>query len=281
MMIKNFRGVAFATGLFSAAGILPVPAELPSMSEKDNLGYFVVARNRSFNYGLTANGKGSMKLMNPKGGEISSKLAIGLDFSVLETMPDGKVISRQIKAETLESAQEATDKPKDVVFKGKVTGDIEFEAYISEDRGGILLGGRLLNAGALKNPTRFVIDMKFPTTLPEAKSEPTKKDTKAYEDKIKDDKVQLKWTDGKKAKIDANEDVEGSSKEVSGPGISAAVVEFSAYSDRKIQATASPNSSMVISNKDKGPLSSGFSLVWSADVAKDPDGKARLSVDVK
>lgn len=268
-------------GLFGAAGILPLRAQLPGLSETANLGYFVVSESRDYRYGLTSKGLGSIKVLRDKGGGISSKLDIRVNVNIEEKQPNGKVISRQIKAESLETTDAATDKLSNVIFKGKATGDAEFEMSVSEERGGLLFGGRLLNAASLKNPTRFSIDVRFPPTLPELKKDPTKKDLKNHEDKIKDDEVQLKWTDGKKTKIDANEEVEGDSKEVTGPGIESALVEFSAYSGQKVQITASPNSKMILSNSAKEPLSSGFTLNWAADVSKDPEGKARLSIQIK
>jgi hypothetical protein len=198
-------------------------------------------------------------------------------------MPDGKTISRKFSPESLETTHAATVKPRDVTFRGKATGDIGFEVFVTEERGAIVLGGHLLNPTALKNPARFAIEVKIPNAVPEAKpdSEGDKKAAKELEDAIKDDKVQLIWTDGKKARIAGDEAVEGSSKEVSGPGISAASIQFAAFKDRKIQTTASANSSMMLTNPSKRRLAEGFALLWSADPAKDPQGKARLTIEIR
>ena len=80
-------------------------------------------------------------------------------------MPDGKVIARNIKPESLESAQAADGQTEGCGFQRRVTGDIGFEVFVSEERGGISLGGRLLEPGALKNPTRFCIATKVPKCL--------------------------------------------------------------------------------------------------------------------
>lgn len=268
-------------GMVVLAGMLPLSAQLPTLSEKENLAYFVVVRSKSFQFGVESNAKTTVKVFDGKGEPINSKLTIDVNFNVIETMPNGKNITRQINAKSLESAQAATDEPKNMVFKGKVTGNIEFEATVSEERGAILLGGRLLNPEVLKNPTQFSIEVKISNTIPEAKTDATRKDTKELEDKIKGDKLQLIWTDGKKARIPSNKAVEGASKDVSGPGITTAAIEFSAFKDRKIQLTASPNSSMMISNASNQPLSEGFSLNWTADIAKDPEGKARLAIEIR
>ncbi len=281
MIVKKTRVGALTAVWVGLAGVVPISAQLPTLNDKENLGYFVVARSKSSQFGLASDGKTTIRVLDNKGETMSSKLTIDVDFNVTETMPDGKKIVRKIKAESLESAQEPTSKPKNVVIKGKVTGEVEFEVMVSEERGAILLGGRLLNPGALKNPTQFSVEVEVPNSLPEAKKDGDKRDAKELEDKIRGDKVQLMWTDGKRVRIPGSKAVEGGSKEVTGPGISAATIEFSAFKDQRIQLTASPNSSMTVSNPATRPLSEGFSLHWTADLAKDPEGKARLAIEIR
>lgn len=281
MPARNFNIGALTIGLIGLTGVLPLSAQLPSLGDGDNLGYFVVARSKSSSFGITSDGKTSIKVLDIKGTAVNNQLTIGINFNVTETTPDGKKVTRKLNPESLQTKNVATERPKNIVFQGKVTGDIEFEATVSEERGMILLGGRLLNATALKNPTQFSIEVDIPSTVPKAKADANKRDAKELEDKIKGDKVQITWTDGKKAKIPANKPVDGASKEVSGPGITAAALDFSEFRDREIQLTASPNSSMALSNKPNQPLAEGFSLIWTADTAKDPDGKARLAISIR
>jgi hypothetical protein len=273
-----------AVALLGVTGVFPVSAQLPSLTDKDHLGYFVAADRRNFQFRIDSNGKAVVNVLDGKGQPLNKDYAIAVAFNVEETMPDGKTISRKFTAESLQSEQEATTKPKDLTIKGKVTGDIEFEATVTEDRGAIILGGRLLNPAGLKNPTRFSIEVDIPKAVPKPKKDEEKDEKKAakeQKDRIKGDRVQLVWTDGKKARITSDQEVEGSSKEVSGPGITAASIEFAVFEDRKITLTAAPNSSMRLSNKAKQSLSEGFTLSWSADPAKDPNGKARLALEVK
>ncbi len=282
MTTRNFR-TGLLVGVLGAAGMFPLAAQLPMLSDKEMLGYFLAADSKSFEFRIGADGKTSIKVLDSKGNPVNSKLAIPVTFSIEETLPGGKTISRQFSPESLETTFPATMKPKDVTFRGKATGDIGFEVFVTEERGAITLGGHLLNPAELKNPTRFGIEVRIPNAVPEAKpdSEGDKKAAKEREDAVKDDKVQLMWTDGKKARIAGDEAVEGSSKEVSGPGISAAVVQFAAFKDRKIQVTAGPNSSMMLRNPSKRRLVEGFDLFWSADPAKDPQGKARLTIEIR
>jgi hypothetical protein len=280
MNLNKSRMGLLAVGMMGVVGILPVHAALPTMTEKQWLGYFVGVENRAFQFGFTSEGKAMIK-PGKKGAWVSSKLTIPVTFKVLETMPDGKVVSRQIQPESLESAQPATDKPQNVVIKGKVTGDAGFEIFINEERGGISLGGRLLEPGILKNPLRFAIELKIPDVYVDAKKNGDKKAGKAFEEKTKNDRLQLVWTDKKRVKQSLTEAVDAGSAEINGPGIAGVQLELGAYHGRKIEVMASENSSITLENKPPAALVEGFSMTWTADVAKDPEGKARLSFGMK
>ena len=270
-----------AAGLIGVVGILPVHAALPSLTEKEWLGYFVGMKHRAFLFGITSEGKATIKPIGKKDEPASSKLTIPVDFKVLETLPDGKVISRQIQPQSLESAQPATNKPQKIVIKGKVTGSASFEIFVNEERGGISLGGRLLEPGTSKNPLRFVIDLKIPDVYTDAKKGGDKKAAKAHEEKSKNDRLQLIWTDKKAVKQSLTQKIDASSKEISGPGIAAVQLELDAYHGKKIEVTASENSSIALENKPPASLIEGFSIIWTADSTKDPEGKARLIFGMK
>jgi hypothetical protein len=167
------------------------------------------------------------------------------------------------------------------VIKGKVTGSASFEIFVNEERGGISLGGRLLEPGTSKNPLRFVIDLKIPDVYTDAKKGGDKKAAKANEEKSKNDRLQLIWTDKKAVKQSLTQKIDASSKEISGPGIAAVQIELDAYHGKKIEVTASENSSIALENKPPASLIEGFSIIWTADSTKDPEGKARLIFGMK
>lgn len=274
-------GVVVA-GLLGFAGISPLSAELPGLSEKEWLGYFVGFQNKKVQFGITSQGKATIKILGKEGVPLNQRLAIPVEFLVEEVMPDGKISAKKIKPETLESAQPATNKPEKMVIRGKVTGDASFEVFVNEDRGVISLGGRLLDRGTLtKNPVRFSLRLKFPDAYPSAKTAGDKDKEKDLKDKMKNDRVQLTWSDGKRVKQAADKAIDAGSKEINGPGIVAMQVEFTTYDEKRLEVTASENSSMSLSNTQSAPLNEGFMLSWMMDPAKDPEGKARLSFEVK
>ena len=131
-----------------------------------------------------------------------------------------------------------------------------------------------------KNPLRFAIRAKFPTAYHYTKKE-TKKEIEIFEARIEDDRIELKWSDGKRKKLSLIENVDVSSKEINGSGIADLEADISAYKGKKIHFFSTPDCVMTLSNEKKAPLHEGFEIRWMPDPAKDPQGKARLSFEVK
>jgi len=315
MNIQRSMAGILAPLVLAAAGMQPVRAELPSLDKEPWLGYYAVLANKRFQFTFAANGKIALVPIGDKGDPVANTLTIPIEILIEEMMPDGKSVSKQIKAETLASAQPATDKLEKVVITGQVTGEAAFEATLEQARGGIAIGGRITDPGTLtKNPLRFGIRAKFPNAYPKAnvaelkddakeltkeekraerkakrdaekdgKSD-AKKDAKKNADelaKIKEDRIDLKWTDGTRKKQTFEKEVEAASKDLNGPGIAGAEIEISAYQGKKFLFIASPDSTMMLSNDKLAPLFQGFSITWVPDAAKDKEGKARLSLEVK
>ena len=275
-MITGKRAVAWWLAVSGMAS-----AELPGLNEKEWLGYFVGYENKKFHFGISGKGRGVIKPVVQKGELISKQLWVAVDFRVEETKPDGTTAVRAILPETLESAQPATNEPKKIVFKGKVKGGGSFEVFVDEEKGVIFLGGRLVDPGTAKNPLKFSIQADFPDAYPRVKKAGDKKAEDAFEERIKNDRLQLTWTDGKRVKPQTDKALDAASKEVTGPGISALQVEFSSFQERKIGLVAAANSTMALVNPQSAPLHEGFTAVWTADAVKDPEAKARLAIEVK
>jgi hypothetical protein len=280
-----------ASVLFAA--IQPADAQLPSLDKAPWLGHFAAFKNKKFQIGITGLGKMTLLPMGDKDAPMGQSLSVPIHFGIEEVLPDGKAALKAIKPETLESAQPANDDFETLVIRGKVTGDASFEVTIEQKRGVISIGGRVVDPGTLtKNPLRFAVRARFPTAYPTRKGNDKKDDKDRKDDKdkkvdkvllkqLKDDRIDLKWTDGKRVKQTFEEEVIASSKEINGPGISAAAIEIGAYKGKKFLFIASENSAMTLSNEKEGPLHLGFTVNWSADATKDTEGKARLSFEVK
>jgi hypothetical protein len=226
---------------------------------------------------------------------------ITLQFLAQETLPDGSVRELLMKPDTLESADPPTAKLKKTVFRSKLTdqatGQPTLEVTLEIASGTVLANARITDKGAFdKNPLRPVIRAAFrPFYFDEKaqnenaqKEELDKKQIKALEKQIKEfekrigeDSVTLKRLDGKRVKLGCADKTDPNSKEVNGTGSSSAEVEIGAYQNRKIEFLAAPNSSLTLGYTAPLPLHNGFYLQWSADPAKDPEGKAKLAIRIK
>lgn len=280
MKTPRFPIGALASILFSSFSVQMACAELPALKEQPWLGHFAAFENKKLRFGVTAMGKIILRPMGDKDQPVGHSLEIPIQIGIEEVLPSGKVVMKELKPETLESAEPASDDLSKIVIKGKVTGDAAFEATIEQSRGVILIGGRLLEPGTLTNPLRFAVRVKFPSAYKH--SDPQgKKEEKAFEKKIEDDRIDLKWSDGKRKKQALNVAVEASSKDLNGPGIAAAEIDISAYRGKRFLIMASGNSSMSLWNEKAAPMNEGFSINWLPDAAKDKEGKARISIEVK
>ncbi len=258
----------------------PVAARLPTLEKQPWMGYYAVFSNRHFRFGMSAHGKLILVPLDEQGEPVPKTLVVPVEITVEEILPTGKTIVKQLKPETLQAAQPATDKLARVVIRGKVTGDASFELTLEQNRGLISLGGRLLDPGSLSNPLRFSIRLKFPAAYSKNKTF-DKKESKAFENKIAGDHLDLKWTDGKRKKQSFDNAVDATAKELNGPGIATAEIEISAYQGKKFLLGNSGNSRMTLSNNKSAPLHEGFAIHWWPDPAKDPEGAARLSLEVR
>jgi len=264
-----------------SAGIRTASAELPTLSKQPWMGYFTGLESKKFNFGVNGLGKITINVLNSKGEEVSHSLTIPIYVGIEETTPNGKTILREIKPESLSSADPAKEELEKTTIKGQVTGDASFELYLEEARGLVQIGGRITDPGTLtKNPIRFVARVRFPSAYSRVKTD-DKKSEKEFEEKLEKDRIDLKWSDGKRVKQTFEKPVDATTTELNGPGIVAAEMECGAYQGRKILLMASENSSMSLWNSESKPLHEGFSLNWAPNAEKDKEGKSRLIIDVR
>lgn len=281
MKIPHFRATALAAVLIGSASLQTTSGELPILDKAPWLGYFAAFEGHRYQIGVTGRGKVALTLMNRKGDPVGDDRIISITIGIEELMPGGKTQMREIKAGSLESSEPATQDLEKTVIRGKVTGGASFEVAFEQERGVVSIGGRVTDPGTLtKNPLRFVVRTRIPSAYPNHKKK-TKGQREAFEERIEDDRIVLKWTDGKRSKISFETSVDLNTKEINGPGIADAELEMIAYQGKKLFFSASENSTITLSNSSPAPLHEGFIISWSPDAAKDPQGKARFSFLVR
>ena len=267
--------------LFTCSGLQPGSAELPALGNPPWTGYFVVYSSKIYQFGIYASGEFRLSAMAANNEPVMEKLVVPIVVAIEETLPDGKVEIRKVQPGSLQSAQAATERLGKAIITGKVAGDATFECTVEQSRGTILIGGRVLESGTLKNPLRLVIRAAFSSPYPYLKDNQNEKAAEAFKKKTKADGIAFKRLDRKADKLPVDQNVDAASPEVNGPGISEAEVRICSYDDRKFVFVASSNSAITLENQAGQPLSKGFSIKWHPDPAKDPAGSARIAIDVR
>jgi len=248
----------------------PVMAQLPTLLEKPWLGHFLGYQQRGFQFGVKEDGKMVFEAKNDKGTFMGFVRSVNINPEVVE-MVGGKPIIKQIIPESLVSVDKPTDKPTKITYRGKVTGDAEFEVFLEFDGATIFMGGRLLSSGTLTNPLQFQIRARHYDVYD--KMQDARVLTEAKKDRL--DYVR---TDKKKGKAEWLEPINLGSDEVSGKGLTQLMVEIKCYEDRKFEYSLMGDGLLIMESLrgQAAPPREGFSVIWRADAVKDKLGKGRL-----
>jgi hypothetical protein len=274
--------------------VQPLAAALPTLQTPPWLGYYAVFAEKGYEFKITANDGTVTLIPTGEGAPVLGNLLIHLKFGIVATQPDGKAVFLPIRADTMETTDPATDKLGKSVIRGKTEGDAVLEITFEQSRGIVFVGSRVLEQGSVTHPHCGSVTVVFPNVNPpggaesangelnerEAKRE-AKKKAKEAKQRLKEDELSLKRTDGQRHKIKFVDAVDAGSKEINGTGIASAEARISAYGKRKFLFTASPESAMKLSNPKPASLSEGFSIQWSPDSGKNKDGKARIAIEIK
>jgi len=280
-MSKHHLLTVAATLLCVCAATQTASAELPSLTVKEWLGRFAVSANSKYEFTVETTGTIKLYPVGSRKQKAPMFSYIIISPQIVEMMPDGSQVARQINS--LESNDPATEELRKTTIRGTVTGDTTFEINIEDRQGAIYMGGKILQPGpAVKNPQRFTIVFNFPN-LYVSKTDNLDTDEKreSFEKMVEKDKITLKRIDSKKVKQTFESNVDGTSDDITGPGITSAEIDCEGYLGRKITLTAAPNSSLKLANPNNEPLWNGYTLTWSADPEKDKGSKAQVAIEVR
>lgn len=273
-MNKTLLPIALSTILLSAAY---VHAELPALLEKPWLGHFIGIKERKLQFGLTSSGEAVLHPLQ-RGGEVHALFnPIKIKYEILETTPGGKVVSKQVKAESLSSEHPAVENPEGpVTFTGKVTGDAAFEVTVAPERGGYSMTGKITDKGTLTNPLQFVITIDFDPYKNGAGDDDDAQEK--FEKKIKRDELRFKTASGKREKIEFLDKVNPA--KLYEEGFTEAELRTEGYGGVTFEMEATGKSKIVFEDKGEKEFWSGFSPRWSVNQDGDP-AQAKLIVTAK
>lgn len=265
-------------------------AQLPALNHAPWFGFFVGHRGSRGMFGLSADGSmvynHNNELETPTRGNVHR-----IQATVEETLPNGRVLIRRLIPESLETDDEATDKPGKVAFRGKVEGGATIEVNLEFTRREIHIGGRIVDAGDNQNPLRFTLFTRTPPyylfyqerqRLASGTDEEKQKlisQNERQRERIRNETMSLRKLDGQRVRQLVLEPVSMTGTDFNGPGFSEIDIEFNWLQGRRITFTAGSGSLMWLSNRDNQAIyKNGFNIKWMSDPDKDPKGEARLTI---
>lgn len=166
-----------------------VPAQLPTIDKKPWEKYFIVLKNRKFQFAITPDGEAMIYPLSKRGEIISTNNPIIFKVEILESKSDGKFTSKKIDPKSLKSDQTAAFNPENsFTYDGSVTGGAAFEITITPDKQGFSISGKITDKGKITNPLNVAI---FIGMRPYPKdSTRTTAETKSFGQRVKRDKFE-------------------------------------------------------------------------------------------
>ncbi|HSP42100.1 MAG TPA: hypothetical protein VLO11_04465 [Luteolibacter sp.] len=283
--------------LVLAGVIVPVSAQLPTITEGDRLGYFATYKDRNIEFGIATQSK--VRLMPALSDGLSSTFLGGtytmeIVPQLIATADEGKTTVRRIADNSLTSPDGITDEFEKTTITGEVTGGAKFEYTLRQNRGTLVMGGRFLNPEEIKTPHHFAIAIKVPAQLTSGNLETLYKLIDAPEDdraarrelrdfhrEFRSDRLTVRRIDGSETRYQLAEPVEGGVAAVNGPGIAELELQSGIYEARRLVITAQEGSAITMETTRDNLLQPGFTLTWKADPAKDPEAKACVAITVR
>lgn len=178
-----------------------VPAQLPSIDKKPWENYFIVLKNRKFQFGITKDGEAMFYPLSKRGEIISESNPIIFKIEILESKSDGKSTSKKIDPASLKSDQTAALNPeKPFTYTGSVTGDATFEITITPSRDGFAITGKITDKGKLTAPLNLSISMGLRPYPKDATR--TEDEIKSFNQRVKRDKFEATIASGNKKSYD-------------------------------------------------------------------------------
>lgn len=259
--------------LFVSSG-LATAGMLPQLDDDPWTGWFAGYEDRDFRFGVNNDGEGVLIPIDERKDEpVSQRYYIRIEPIIEEVREGGRVVSKRPVEGEWEAITEANAEAEKISYRGKVTGGASFEVNFEIDGDQIRGGGRLLDKGELtEHPIRFALRVRVPNVYHYVRDE------EKVEERAEGDTIRLERADGEKLKLDGWEPV-WAEKDVSGPGIKTASVELEGYDGRDLDLDSGDGGLFEFWNGEKRPLYKGFTFGWKPDPLKDPEGKARFTLE--
>jgi hypothetical protein len=228
-------------------------------------------------FGVTAKGQGVIDPLKDNGSPVFAQVPFQVNFTVIETLPDGKRVRKEINHDSLASEQPASQDPKaPVTFRGKVTGDAAFEVTVHPERGGVAVTGKLTDKGTLTNPLHFEISLDLRPYPRKPTDEPAT--IKAFEKRAKEDVLKYETVSRKREKIEFLE--EKNPATTVGEPISRLEFTTDGFNNHDFEIQTTDKAKLTFQDDGTKPLWNGFTLRWRVDEGADPKSQ-KLTITAK
>jgi hypothetical protein len=261
-------------------GSAACPAQLDALDQEPWYSFHTVYSDNRSAIGVTR--EGTIRILPATRREETIHPNLGLTISIVieDKLANGREIRRTIRRESLKASTPPTAEPTKLTITGETSAAARFELNLEQSDDEVLVKARLTDRGKLVSPdARFFLLVTVPSLYPWNSS--GEKESRNFERKVADDRVDLVRSDGKKVRVKGGKGIDLESADASGPGLAGISMEFAAHRGRKILLKAAEGSTLHGSNPANSPLHEGFELRWAPDPAKDPEGKATLGIEVR
>ncbi len=266
-----------------------VSSGLPTLNKEPWFGFFAGYDGSKNRFGIAADGSMHYNHNNDLPA-VGSGHPHRIHPSVEETLPSGKIVINRLLPETVESSDEATDKPAKTRYRGKVKNGATIEMEVEFDRREIRIRGRIADDGGVKNPLRFTIFTDAPPFYRLyqekerlAKANPTEKlklekQLERLKNQASKEEVELTRVNGDRVKQPLLEPATFDTP-FNGEGFREMELDFEWLNGRRITFTAGGGSRMLLRNPGETPVfKHGFTFTCVPDPAKGPMGVAELTI---
>lgn len=281
----------FARGIVLLLIVVPAlesaNAQLPMAKDATELGYFALVEEKKLKFSINTAGDIQLQPLNRE--KTPAGEPLNIQPSIVETQPGVSEIPRGLIANSLETKEEPAARLTKTSYRGKADNDAVMEAAVEASRGVIFLGGKILEKGKSMNPqhVRFAIPVHHVYVGEKNRIaaienvEDKEKQQKEFNKKIRNDSISLRLAGGKRLKFKMQDPIETLNAQIKGTPIEQVELEYAAYPDHKFLFTAAPNSEIALEAAKGTPLHTTLSIHWKSNPEKDPEGKARLALQLK
>jgi hypothetical protein len=264
----------FSTLSIFSLSLQPLLAQLPIWDTKPWLGFFAGHDRNKFAMGIKSDGSIELEIKDKKGQRMGFSKGIIILPTVMAEGEKGWAPLNRVRT-TMSTTDKPTDQPKKLTYRGKVTGDAEYEVVVEFDRDKISFGGKIIDKGATKKPIKFQIRCRFQQPYKGASPESAKKSTAK-------DTIKYLRMDKKKGQCGIFESIDFSKDETFGP-LSFLEVDMKNYMNYGLSFRSEGQLPLILENPNKTPAPpmDGFAIIFEHDPAKDPKGYARMVFEIK